>query len=221
MAAPHVSGIVALIMSKLKNDNKRQWSTSEIQSALITTANTFDLDGKPIFDEATLNSNANILQRGAGQVNATNAMDPGLVYNIEPNDYIAYLCGIFYNNSQTVQKFTKNNTQCTRSISGEQLNYPSIGISMNSRLARITVSRTVTNVGDAREIYNAKIVEPPNVKIDLSQYSLSFTRAEQQITYSITFTMKGAYPGFGVIQQGELSWVSNRHTVTSPIYIAF
>ncbi|XP_039138712.1 subtilisin-like protease 4 [Dioscorea cayenensis subsp. rotundata] len=222
MATPHVSGIVALIMSKLKNDNKRQWSTSEIQSALITTANTFDLDGKPIFDEATLNSSANILQRGAGQVNATNAMDPGLLYNIEPNDYIAYLCGIFFNNSRTVQKFTKiNNTQCTRSISGEQLNYPSIGIPMKSRLARITVSRTVTNVGDARELYNAKIVEPPNVKIDLSQYSLSFTRVEQQITYSITFTMKGSHPGSGVIEQGELSWVSDKHTVTSPIYIAF
>ncbi|XP_039120522.1 subtilisin-like protease 4 [Dioscorea cayenensis subsp. rotundata] len=78
MATPHVSGIVALIMSKLKNDNKRQWSTSEIQSALITTTDTFDLDGKPIYDEATLSGSANILQRGAGQVNVMNAMDPGL-----------------------------------------------------------------------------------------------------------------------------------------------
>ncbi|XP_039122397.1 subtilisin-like protease [Dioscorea cayenensis subsp. rotundata] len=95
MATPHVSGIVALIMSKLKNDNKRQWSTSEIQSALITTANTFDLDGRPIFDEATLNNSANILQRGAGQVNVTNAMDPGLLITSKTDDYVAYLCGIF------------------------------------------------------------------------------------------------------------------------------
>ncbi|XP_039120523.1 subtilisin-like protease [Dioscorea cayenensis subsp. rotundata] len=221
MATPHVSGIVALIMSKLKNDNKRQWSTSEIQSALITTANTFDLDGRPIFDEATLNNSANILQRGAGQVNVTNAMDPGLLYNIETDDYVAYLCGIFFNSSQTVQIFTKNNTQCTRSISGDQLNYASIGVQMRSRLARTTISRTVTNVGDAREIYNAKIIEPPFVKIYLSQYRLSFTRLEQQITYSITFTMNGTHPGSGVIGQGELSWVSSKHTVTSPIYIAF
>ncbi|KAM0944984.1 putative tripeptidyl-peptidase II [Dioscorea sansibarensis] len=162
MATPHVSEVVALIMSKLRNDNKRRWSTSEIQSALITTANTFDLGGKPIFDEATLNNSANILQRGAGQVNATNAMDPGLVYNIEPDDYVAYLCGTFSNNSRRVQIFTKNNTQnCTRSISGEQLNYPSIGVRMGSRTARTTISRTATNVGDAREIYNAKIIEPP------------------------------------------------------------
>ncbi|KAM0944982.1 putative tripeptidyl-peptidase II [Dioscorea sansibarensis] len=222
MATPHVSGIVALIMSKLKNDNKRRWSTSEIQSALITTANTFDLDGKPIFDEATLNNSANILQRGAGQVNPTNAMDPGLVYNIEPDDYVAYLCGIFSNNSRRVQIFTKNNTQnCTRSISGEQLNYPSIGVRMGSRTARTTISRTATNVGDAREIYNAKIIEPPFVKISLAQYRLSFTRLEQQIKYSITFTMNGTHPGSGVIGQGELSWVSSKHTVTSPIYIAF
>ncbi|KAH7691570.1 Tripeptidyl-peptidase II protein [Dioscorea alata] len=222
MATPHVSGIVALIMSKLKNDNKRQWSTSEIQSALITTANTFDLDGKPIFDEATLNDSANILQRGAGQVNVTKAMDPGLVYNIEPDDYVAYLCGIFSNNSQDVQIFTKNNTQnCTRSISGDQLNYPSIGIQMASRSASTTISRTLTNVGDAREIYNATFIEPPFVRIFLSHYQLSFTRLEQQITYDITFTMNGSHPGSGVIRQGELSWVSNKHNVTSPIYIAF
>ncbi|KAH7691573.1 Tripeptidyl-peptidase II protein [Dioscorea alata] len=221
MAAPHVSGIVALIMSKLKNDNKRIWSTSEIQSALITTANAFDLDGKPIFDEATLNDSANILQRGAGQVNATNAMDPGLVYNIEPDDYVAYLCGIYSNNSTAVQKFTQDNIQCTRSISGKRLNYPSIGIRMRSRSSRTTIMRTVTNVGDAREIYNVTWIEPPFVKIYFSQYKLSFTRLEEQITYNITFTMNGSHPGFGVIGQGQLSWVSNKHTVTSPIYIAF
>ncbi|KAH7691568.1 Tripeptidyl-peptidase II protein [Dioscorea alata] len=222
MATPHVSGIVALIMSKLKYENKRQWSISEIQSALITTTNTFDLDGRSIFDEATFNDSANILQRGAGQVNATNAMDPGLVYNIEPDDYVAYLCGIFYNYTPYVQRFTKNNTQsCTRSISGEQLNYPSIGIPMASSSASTTISRTVTNVGDAWEIYNAKITEPPFVKIHLSKYMLSFTRFEQQITYDITFTMNGSHPGSGVIGQGELSWVSSKHTVTSPIYIAF
>ncbi|KAH7691577.1 Tripeptidyl-peptidase II protein [Dioscorea alata] len=221
MAAPHVSGIVALIMSKLKNDNKRIWSTSEIQSALITTANPFDLDGKPIFDEATLNDSANILQRGAGQVNATNAMDPGLVYNIKPDDYVAYLCGIFSNDSQVVQVFTQDNTQCTRSIPGKRLNYPSIGIRMKSRSSRTTIKRTVTNVGDAREIYNVTWIEPPFVKIYVSQYKLSFTRLEQQITYRITFTMNGSHPGSGVIGQGQLSWVSNKHTVTSPIYIAF
>ncbi|KAM0944980.1 putative tripeptidyl-peptidase II [Dioscorea sansibarensis] len=221
MATSHVSGIVALIMSKLKNDNKRTWSSSEIQSALITTANTFDLDEKPIFDEATYRNSANLLQRGAGQVNATNAMDPGLVYNIEQDDYVAYLCGIFSNVSEAVQYFTQNYTQCTRSISGEQLNYPSIGVPMGSGSSKITISRTVTNVGDPKELYNAKIIEPPGVKIDLSEYRLSFTRLEQQITYSITFTRTGAHPGSGVNEQGELSWVSNKHTVTSPIYIAF
>ncbi|XP_039132945.1 subtilisin-like protease isoform X1 [Dioscorea cayenensis subsp. rotundata] len=221
MAAPHVSGIVALIMSKLKNENKRKWSTSEVQSTLITTGNTFNLDGEPIFDKATLHNNANILQRGAGQVNAMNAMDPGLVYNIELDNYVAYLCEIFSNNSQKMQIFTKNNTQCTRSISGEQLNYPSIGVPMRSSSSRIIVKRTMTNVGDAKEIYNAKIKEPLNVKIDLSHYSLSFTHQEQQITYDMTFSMNGAHPGFGVIGEGELSWVSNKHIVTSPIYIAF
>ncbi|XP_039120517.1 subtilisin-like protease 1 [Dioscorea cayenensis subsp. rotundata] len=148
MAAPYVSGIVALIMSMLKYENKRQWSIPEIQSALITTTNTFDLDGRPIFDKATFNDSANVLHRGAGQVNATNAMDLGLVYNIELDDYVAYLCGIFSNNNTEVRRFTKNNTQyCTRSISGEQLNYPSIGIPMTSSSTSTTISRTVTNVG--------------------------------------------------------------------------
>ncbi|XP_039122273.1 subtilisin-like protease 4 [Dioscorea cayenensis subsp. rotundata] len=140
MATPHVSGIVALIMSKLKYENNRKWSTTEIQSALITTANIFDLDGEPIFDEASLKSSANIVQRGAGQVNAIKAMDPGLVYNIEQDDYVAYLCGIYSNNSQKVQIFTKDNTQCTRSISGEQLNYPSIGCANGIKLVEGSLS---------------------------------------------------------------------------------
>ncbi|XP_039122295.1 subtilisin-like protease [Dioscorea cayenensis subsp. rotundata] len=217
MASPHVSGIVALIMSKLKYENKRQWSILEIQSALVTTINTFDLDGRPIFDEATFNDSANILQRGARQVNATNAMDPGLVYNIELDDYVANLCGMFSNNNTEVQRFTKNNKQCTRSISGEQLNYPSIGILMASSPASTTISRTVTNVGDASEIYNATFIEPPFVKMYLSQYQFSFSRLDQQITYDITFTMNGSHPGSGVIGQGELSWVSSKHNVIERI----
>ncbi|KAJ0966509.1 hypothetical protein J5N97_023426 [Dioscorea zingiberensis] len=223
MASPHVSGIVALIMSKQIHENKRDWSPAEIQSALITTANTFDLEGKPIFDEASVNNSADIHQRGAGQVNATNAMDPGLVYDITLDDYIAYLCGRFRNRSRDVSIFTKNNTVCSRSISSEQLNYPSIGVSLGSSTSMVNIKRTVKNVGadGSEEVYWAKVEEPEHVRIDLSHMKLSFSRVEEEITYEINFSIKAGHHPLQGMSQGSLSWISDKHVVTSPIYVSF
>ena len=40
------------------------------------------------------NKPADLFARGAGLVNPAGAMDPGLVYNIHPSNYISYICGV-------------------------------------------------------------------------------------------------------------------------------
>ncbi|CDP17731.1 unnamed protein product [Coffea canephora] len=45
---------------------------------------------------------ANVFATGAGHVNPLAANNPGLVYDIETNDYIPYLCGL-YNNDTAVR----------------------------------------------------------------------------------------------------------------------
>ncbi|PKU63630.1 subtilisin-like protease SBT1.2 [Dendrobium catenatum] len=95
MATPHVSGIVALVRSK-----HRGWTPAEIISAIVTTAvDSWSNSGDLIVDDNSYKT-AGIYATGAGQVNPTRAMDPGLVFGLTLNDYIGYLCGLGYNDQE-------------------------------------------------------------------------------------------------------------------------
>ncbi|XVE57794.1 hypothetical protein DITRI_Ditri04bG0118400 [Diplodiscus trichospermus] len=75
MSCPHLSGIAAL----LKSSNPI-WSSAAIKSAMMTSADLFNIGGKPIVDE-TLQP-VNLFATGAGHVNPSRADNPGLVYDI-------------------------------------------------------------------------------------------------------------------------------------------
>ncbi|CAL1401291.1 unnamed protein product [Linum trigynum] len=47
-----------------------------------------------------LNVPATVFDMGSGHVDPSKALNPGLVYDIEPDDYISYLCGLGYNDKQ-------------------------------------------------------------------------------------------------------------------------
>nr|GFC15810.1 subtilisin-like protease SBT1.2 [Tanacetum cinerariifolium] len=86
-------GVAAL----LKRTNP-EWSPAAIKSAIMTTATQESLNGKPIVDERELP--ADVFAIGAGHVNPPKANDPGLVFDIKPDDYILYLCGLGYTTKQ-------------------------------------------------------------------------------------------------------------------------
>jgi len=215
MAAPHVSGIIALLKYKYK-----QWSPAAIQSAIITSAKDLDLDGNTIMDEAT-NTTANIYTTGAGQVNPRGALDPGLIYDLTHDDYISYLCGLGYNDTEVYWTVGQQVTCSKRKVtSPAQLNYPSIAVSLSSRSRVQTVERTVTNVGEATEVYRAVIREPPGVTVYLSTYQLRFSRVQQDKSFNVTLTLKKS-PGKGLVTRGKLEWISAKHVVASPIAVRF
>ena len=81
MSSPHVAGLAALL-----KDLHPDWSPMMIKSALMTTARTDVLDGP--------NTNPVVIFRqGAGHVQPNSAADPGLVFDSDFNDWLAFLCG--------------------------------------------------------------------------------------------------------------------------------
>ncbi|KAH7575257.1 hypothetical protein JRO89_XS02G0071400 [Xanthoceras sorbifolium] len=84
MSCPHVAGIAALLKV-----HHHDWSSAAIRSAMMTTANMYDNANGIIIDMVTEIAGTP-LDFGAGHVNPNKAMDPGLVYDIEVEDYINY-----------------------------------------------------------------------------------------------------------------------------------
>ncbi|KAL9462276.1 hypothetical protein AB3S75_000310 [Citrus x aurantiifolia] len=212
MSCPHLSGIAALLKS-----THPDWSPAAIKSAIMTTADIVNLEGKPIINNYNLLP-ADLFAVGAGHVNPSKANDPGLIYDIQADDYVPYLCGLNYTDQQ-VQTIVDHDVQCSKvpSIAEAELNYPSFSIKLGS--SPQTYNRTITNVGEANSSYTHQIVAPEGVEISVQPNEISFTERNQKVTYSITFTR--SQKTSASYAQGYLSWVSTQHTVRSPIAVSF
>ncbi|KAK1356630.1 subtilisin-like protease SBT1.7 [Heracleum sosnowskyi] len=210
MSCPHLSGIAALIKSAHPT-----WSPAAIKSALMTTADQLNLNNEPIIDQT--GSPANIFAVGAGHVNPSKASDPGLVYDIQPSDYIPYLCGLGYTDYQ-VRIIVHKGVSCANetSIPEAELNYPSFSVALGS--SAVEYSRVVTNVGNAVSSYTLKIVTPPGVILSVTPASLEFTEVNQQLAYKVKFSRSGDVPKTPFVQ-GSLAWMSGKHVVRSPISV--
>ncbi|KAG9149283.1 hypothetical protein Leryth_003253 [Lithospermum erythrorhizon] len=161
---------------------------------------------------------ASLFHRYSRHVNPSKANDPGLVYDIQPEDYIPYLCGLGYTDEQVVTIVQKT-VKCSqiKSIKDSQLNYPSFSLELIS--GHKTLSRTVTNVGDAESTYDVKIEAPPGVAVGITPKQLIFTSSNQKLTYQIDFGRVSGSPSEATYVEGAISWVSNKHVVRSPISI--
>ncbi|KAF7017824.1 hypothetical protein CFC21_031191 [Triticum aestivum] len=215
MSTPHLAGIAALIKSKHPD-----WSPAAIKSAMMTTADITDRSGNPILNEQRVA--ANLFATGAGHVNPMKAADPGLVYDITPEDYIGYLCSMY--TSQQVSVITRRPIDCltTVVISDRLLNYPSISVafpaSWNST-APVVVRRKVKNVGEVPSVYYAAIDMPSStVSVDVFPRDLEFIKPNQELTFSVYVWPRQSAAR---VLQGALRWVSEKHTVRSPISITF
>ncbi|KAJ8511734.1 hypothetical protein OPV22_002168 [Ensete ventricosum] len=210
MSCPHLSGIAALI-KKAHPD----WSPAAIKSAIMTTAYVTDNSGGPILDERHLP--ADFFSIGAGHVNAAKAVDPGLVYDLTPQDYIPYLCGLY--ESSLVEVIVGRPVDCSsrRSISEGELNYPSISVTLPANnLKLVRYKRTLTNVGEPTSTYRVKLDVPKEVSARVRPTTLSFNEVNHKQSFRISFRRNGS--GSGAVQ-GQLLWVSGKYVVRSPISI--
>jgi subtilisin family serine protease len=212
MSCPHLSGIATLLKS-----SHPDWSPAAIKSAIMTTADVVNHAGNPIADETL--SQASIFAIGAGHVNPSKANDPGLVYDIKPEDYIGYLCGLNYTDRQ-VGLVTQTTVQCStvKRISETQLNYPSFAVNLGS--SNLSLTRTVTNVGQANSVYTVEVSSPPGISMSVTPDKLSFTQLKQTATYTVEFIPHGDGESYGQhYSEGYLRWVSDQYSVRSPISV--
>lgn len=215
MSCPHLSGVAAL----LKNAHP-DWSPAAIKSAIMTTADRVNLAGNLIEDLTTLQP-ANVWGVGSGHVNVLKAADPGLVYDILPQDYLPYLCGLNYTDQQ-VGIITNRPVSCSEipSIKEADLNYPSLSVLLESDSQ--SYNRTVTNVGEATEVYAAGIsgtFARAGVEVKVEPMSLQFSELNQKLTFQTTFSRLGNASSTGVAVQGFLTWSSAKHSVRSPFVV--
>ncbi|KDP25552.1 hypothetical protein JCGZ_20708 [Jatropha curcas] len=211
MSCPHLSGIAALLKSAHPD-----WSPAAIKSAIMTTADLINVGGQPIVDERLLP--ADILALGAGHVAPSRASDPGLVYDIQPDDYIPYLCGLGYSDRE-ITYIVQKKVKCSevQSIPDTQLNYPSFSFVFG--LKTQTYTRTLTNVGPANSSYTLSVFPPPGVEIAVSPSKIVFSKVKQTATYTVTFT--NTVGTTESLAQGYLKWVSDQYSVRSPILVLF
>ncbi|VFQ89186.1 unnamed protein product [Cuscuta campestris] len=218
MACPHAAGIAAMLKAAHPD-----WSPSAIRSAMMTTAITVDNTGKPIKD-ADDNSVATPLDMGAGMVDPNRAVDPGLVYDATPQDYVNLLCSMNFTGPQF--KSIASNQNCSNS--NPDLNYPSfialypLGGGDNGvyRWLIQTFKRTLTNVGPGATTYKAKLNVPKNSTMSVSPMTLVFGKKMEKQSYSLTIRYRGDENQSKNV--GSITWVevNGNHTVWSPIVVS-
>ncbi|KAL7131228.1 hypothetical protein ABFS83_13G184400 [Erythranthe nasuta] len=196
MAAPHIAGLAALIKQKYPF-----FTPSAIGSALSTTASLNDRNGGPIMAQRAyanpdLNqSPATPFDMGSGFVNATAALDPGLIFDSSYDDYMSFLCGI-NGSSPVVLNYTGQSCGIAKTTACD-LNLPSITVSKLNQ--SLIVQRVVTNVG-SNETYTIGWSAPYGATVRVTPARFSIASGEKQVlTVLLNATMNSSIASYGRI----------------------
>lgn len=211
MAAPHISGIAALIKQK-----HPRWSPAAIKSALMTTSNTLDRGERPILAQQYSGAEtmtfvpATPFDYGSGHVNPRAALYPGLVFDAGYEDYLGFLCTTPGIDSNEIKNYTHR--PCNYTL-GHPYNLNSPSIAVSHLVGTQTVTRTVTNV-DEEETYVLTSKMGPAIAIETSPPAMTIGPGQSQ-KFTITLTVRSAN---GAYSFGEVLLKGNRgHKVRLPV----
>lgn len=208
MACPHITGIATLIKAVHPS-----WSPSAIKSAIMTTATILDKKQKPITADPE-GRRANAFDYGSGFVNPRRVLAPGLIYDLQPKDYKAFLCSIHYD-AKSIRLITGDRTTCNETLpSVSDLNYPSITVANLEN--SFSVKRTVTNVGKPGRIYQAVVSPPRGINVTVVPNRLVFNTYGQKMDFTVHFQVAAPVKGY---EFGFLSWRNGKTTVRSPLAV--
>ncbi len=228
-SSPHVAGLFALLKQAHPD-----WSPAAVRSAYMTT-------GRQNILETFQDEAADPFDIGAGMVVPKDALDPGLVYEADAEDYAAYACG---------QGIFGGEFDCAalaaagKSFAPEDLNYPAVAL--GEVLGSQTVTRTVTAVEDFKRLrprwwlkwlfgwgggddddddddrkrgrkvkYRAHIEAPEGFEIRVHPHVLRLREGESK-SFQVEVKVTDATPGEW--RFGAITWRDGRgHEVRSPI----
>jgi hypothetical protein len=194
MSSPHVAGLGALLRQAHPS-----WSPAAIKSALMTTAYDTFADAQTGLARGKLPWG-----QGAGHVDPSKAVDPGLVYDAGTLDYIRYMCGI---------PGTLSASFCSQYGSIQPYNLNMASLTASTVLGKLTLTRTVTNVSDQQSTYNATATLPGfTVAVSPSQLTLA---PGAKATFTVTLTNVNS--PVNAWAYGNLTWTDGSHVVRSPL----
>ncbi|XP_010443671.1 PREDICTED: subtilisin-like protease SBT4.13 [Camelina sativa] len=209
MSCPHVAGVAAYV----KTFNPK-WSPSMIQSAIMTTAWPVNATGTGIASTE--------FAYGAGHVDPIAAVNPGLVYELNKEDLIGFLCGMNYTTS-VLKVLSGEAVNCseTKAILPRNLNYPSMSAKLagNDTTFTVTFNRTLTNVGTPNSKYTSKVVagHGSELSVKVTPSVLSFKAVNEKQSFMVTVT--GNDLNSELPSSANLIWSDGIHNVRSPIVI--
>ncbi|KAH7663614.1 Tripeptidyl-peptidase II protein [Dioscorea alata] len=216
MSCPHVSGLGALLKSVHPD-----WTPAAIRSAIMTSASIIDNSGSPIIDIGDDGQSASPLAMGSGHIVPNKALDPGLVYDIEVDDYINFLCTMNFTHEQ-IKTITRTATNCSEA--NPDLNYPSFitffevdETSSNKTIVR-EFERTVTNVGDTVMTYIAKVMPLEGFRVRVEPDKLIFNEEYKKQRFKLILEGQMENKENQVVY-GSLTWIDTmgKYSVRSPI----
>lgn len=190
MSSPHVAGIGALLTQAHPD-----WSPAAMRSAIATTADAL--------------SRASLTQpfaAGSGHVRPNLAENPGMVYDVEYTDYLAFLKG---------QGLCCAASASIAAIDASDLNQPSLAVGDLPGVQ--TLHRTVTNVTSGAATYTSTITAPVGYTVSVSPASLVIP-AGGTASFDVTITRTAAAP-LNTYRFGALTWSDGVHTARSPIVV--
>lgn len=203
MAAPHVAGVAALLKAI-----HRDWSPAAIRSAIMTTAYPVNFAENEIGVVP-----ATPLDFGAGHIDPNKAMDPGLIYDADFQDYVEFLCGLGYDEKQMKAVIRRNQWNCSQEST--DLNYPSFAAVFTNETTAKNFSRVVKNVGAEDSIYRAVLEFPAGMNIRIEPSTLKFTQKYQLLDFALSVEIDRESPR---VSYGYLKWIDQyNHTVSSPV----
>ncbi|XP_010913842.1 subtilisin-like protease SBT1.5 [Elaeis guineensis] len=201
MACPHVSGVAALLRAA-----RPGWGPSEIRSALMTTA-----VWSPVGDESRPGENAGPFAMGAGHLNPDGALDPGLVYDLEYEDYVGLLCGLNYTDEEIGAMSGGGRPRCKR-LDGKGVwgfNHPGFVVEVAAvGKGEVAFYRRLKKVdGGCAEgcWYSAEVAAPEGYKAEVEPDKLWFSgRVGERLGFRLTLRWLGVDDG--KLYGNETSW---------------
>lgn len=189
MAAPHIAGVAALVFAK-----NPQWSAAAVKSAMMTTAD-------PV-KNAQGGVDGDVFATGAGHVDPTSVLAPGLIYDAGAREYLEFVQGTGVDVG----------IDGIEGIDAKDMNVPSFAV--GNLTGTVTLTRTVTALTPG--VYSAT-ANVPGVNVTVTPSVLSFNAAGETRTFTVTFE-NGSAP-LGVFAKGSIVWQGQDKVVASPVAV--
>ena len=158
---------------------------------------------------------------GAGHVDpsgrpstAGSMFNPGLVYDADVFDYLAFLCGVDTSVFSDPEGTCGNLEGAGESTSPTDLNLASIGAS--SIAGSITVHRTITSVADSRKTFQADVDAPAGFDVVVTPNKVKLDPGESA---DIEITITNVSAPVDTWAFGALTWRGGKYEVRSPIAV--